>query len=58
MPRRHLLLLFIEAGKPVFQIEYGPPSLAADVCPRANALGFDTLIKNLELDAPRTACRE
>jgi hypothetical protein len=51
-----LLLPFIEAGKPVFQIEYGPPSLAADVCPRADALGFDTLIKNLELDAPRTAC--
>ncbi|MGH2562722.1 MAG: endo alpha-1,4 polygalactosaminidase [Thermomicrobiales bacterium] len=53
-----LLLPFIEAGKPVFQIEYGPPSLATEVCPRAAALGFDTLIKNLELDAPRTACGE
>ncbi|MGH2535483.1 MAG: endo alpha-1,4 polygalactosaminidase [Thermomicrobiales bacterium] len=53
-----LLLPFIEVGKPVFQIEYGPPSLAAEVCPRAEALGFDTLIKNLELDAPRTACEK
>jgi hypothetical protein len=53
-----LLVPFIEAGKPVFQIEYGPPSLAAEVCPRALALGFDTLIKNLELDSPQTACSD
>ena len=25
--------------------------------PKANALNFDTLIKNLSLDAKRTACR-
>ena len=49
---------FIEAGKPVFQIEYGPPRLAPRICPRANALNFDTLIKNLRLDAERTPCRE
>ena len=48
---------FIDAGKAVFEVEYGTQSLAASVCPRANALGFDTLIKRLELDAFRIACR-
>ena len=52
-----LLEPFIEAGKPVFQIEYGSASRASRVCPRTNALNFDTLIKNLSLDAKRTACR-
>jgi hypothetical protein len=50
-----LLLPFIQAGKPVFGIEYqGSPQ---DFCPQANALNFDTLKKNLELDAWRIACR-
>lgn len=45
---------FIDAGKPVFHVEYaGSP---ATVCPAARALGFDTLIKDLDLGAPRTAC--
>jgi hypothetical protein len=27
------------------------------VCPQANAMSFDTLIKNLNLDAWRVSCR-
>jgi hypothetical protein len=51
-----LLLPFIAAGKAVFGVEYdGDP---ADFCPRANSLNFDWLVKNLELDAWRVACRE
>jgi hypothetical protein len=30
---------------------------ANQVCDDANALNFDTLIKHLDLDAPRVACR-
>lgn len=52
-----LLLPFLDAGKAVFQVEYGDASLAASICPRANALDFDTLIKNLDLDAWRIPCR-
>ncbi len=48
---------FLAAGKAVFQVEYGTAALAASVCPKANAMNFDTLIKNLNLDAQRTACR-
>jgi len=50
-----LLLPFIQAGKPVFGIEYqGDP---ASFCSQANSLNFDTLVKNLDLDAWRLACR-
>jgi hypothetical protein len=50
-----LLLPFIQAGKPVFGIEYqGDP---ASFCPQANSMNFDTLEKNLDLDAWRMACR-
>jgi hypothetical protein len=50
-----LLLPFIQAGKPVFSIEYqGNP---ASFCPQANSMNFDTLQKNLDLDAWRVACR-
>jgi hypothetical protein len=52
-----LLLPFIDAGKAVFQVEYGDASLADEICPRANDMDFDTLIKNLDLDAWRVACR-
>ena len=46
---------FVEMGKAVFGVEYlGDP---ADFCPQANALDFDWLKKNLDLDAPRVACR-
>jgi hypothetical protein len=51
---------FIAAGKAVLQVEYTDGNLAtkgATVCPKANALNFDTLIKHLDLDAPRHACR-
>lgn len=51
-----LLSPFITAGKAVFHVEYGDASLAATVCPTTSALGFSTLIKNLDLDAPRTTC--
>jgi hypothetical protein len=46
---------FIDAGKPVFGIEYiGSPD---DFCPEANQANFDWLKKNLELDAWRVSCR-
>jgi hypothetical protein len=51
------LLPFIQAGKPVFEIEYGTASLATTVCPQANALNFNTLIKDLDLDSFRISCR-
>jgi hypothetical protein len=46
---------FVDAGKPVFQVEY---KLApARFCPKANALDFNSLRKNLSLDEYRVACR-
>jgi hypothetical protein len=51
-----LLLPFIQAGKPVFGLEYqGDLQM---VCPQANALNFDVLFKHLELDAWRVSCRD
>lgn len=47
---------FITAGKAVFHVEYGDASLATTVCPTTTALGFSTLIKNLDLDAFRVTC--
>ena len=52
-----LLDPFVAAGKAVFQVEYGAAGLADTVCPQANAKDFDTLIKNLDLDDWRVACR-
>ena len=55
-----LLKPMVEAGKAVFQIEYANGSLqsrATEVCSKANALGFDTIIKRLDLDATRLSCR-
>jgi hypothetical protein len=49
------LLPFIAAGKPVFQVEY--QLSPAKFCPKANALNFNSLRKNLSLDAYRVACR-
>lgn len=51
------LLPFIAAGKAVFHVEYGDSGLAAQVCPAANRRNFDTLIKRVDLDAWRVACR-
>ncbi|HET8937975.1 MAG TPA: endo alpha-1,4 polygalactosaminidase [Polyangiales bacterium] len=50
----------VEAGKAVFQIEYANASLqarATEVCSKATALGFDTIIKRVDLDAARLSCR-
>ena len=55
-----LLKPFIAAGKAVFHVEYADGDLAATgatICPKANALNFDTLIKQLDLGPPRYACR-
>lgn len=50
------LLPFVEAGKPVFVIEY---ALApADFCPQALAWDFNALAKRRALDAYRVDCRE
>ena len=51
---------FIAAGKAVFHVEYTDGDLAEkgeEICPEATALGFDTLIKHLDLDAERYSCR-
>jgi len=48
---------FIAAGKAVFQVEYGGQTRANAICDDANALDFDTLVKRLDLDAVRIACR-
>jgi hypothetical protein len=47
---------FISANKPVFQIEYGSTALANTDCPKAKALGFETLIKDMNLDATTIFC--
>ncbi len=49
------LLPFIEAGKAVFGVEYEGDE--DEYCPLANALDFDWLAKDLDLDARRSACR-
>ncbi len=51
----NLLQPFIDAGKPVFNIEYELNT--AGFCPQANALNFNSLKKNLALDAYRSPCR-
>jgi hypothetical protein len=57
MKQCQLLDPFVAAGKAVFDIEYGDASLVSAVCPPSNARNFDTIIKKLELDAFRVACR-
>ncbi len=50
-----MLVPFIHACKAVFGVEYeGSPE---DYCPKANALNFDWLHKNWDLDAWRQSCR-
>ncbi|HTR67305.1 MAG TPA: endo alpha-1,4 polygalactosaminidase [Terriglobales bacterium] len=46
---------FVNAGKAVFEVEYS--GSASNICPKANALNFNTLLKDLDLTATRTACR-
>jgi hypothetical protein len=49
------LLPFLNANKAVFEVEYNlNPS---QFCPQANAMNFNSLKKDLALDATRTACR-
>ena len=50
-----LLAPFIAAGKPVHNIEYNLTT--SQFCSKANAMNFDSLKKNLSLDAARTPCR-
>jgi len=49
------LVPFVNAGKAVFGVEY---ELRTDqFCPEANAMNFDFLKKNYDLDAARKSCR-
>ncbi len=50
-----LLARFTDAGKAVFGVEYSlnPP----EFCPQANEAGFNFLLKRVELDSWRQACR-
>lgn len=51
------LSAFVDAGKAVLQVEYGGAGKKSSVCPKANAMNFDSMIKNLSLDAWRLPCR-
>jgi hypothetical protein len=46
---------FVQAGKPVFVIEY--ETKAEEFCPKANELNFNALQKNRGLDAFRISCK-
>ncbi|MDP1548216.1 MAG: endo alpha-1,4 polygalactosaminidase [Anaerolineales bacterium] len=50
-----MLLPFLEAGKPVFNIEYTLPT--SEFCPQSNALGLISIRKNLILDAFIESCK-
>jgi hypothetical protein len=51
----NMLTPFIQAGKPVFQVEY---QLSTDrFCPTANAMNFNSMKKKSSLNALRTPCR-
>ncbi len=50
-----LLLPFIEAGKPVFNIEYTLPT--DDFCSQSKELGINSIRKNLELDEYIDTCK-
>ena len=48
---------FVQAGKPVFAIEYREEGMQLkDFCPQAAALGMDAILKNQSLDAWLAAC--
>ena len=51
-----LLSPFVTAGKAVFTVEY--QRKPEQFCAQANALNFNSLYKNINLDAFRIACRE
>jgi hypothetical protein len=48
---------FVGAGKAVFQVEYVGTKSATTFCANDNALNFDGLLKNKNLDGYRVACR-
>ena len=51
------LMPFVNEGKPVVMIEYSHRNASlAEMCPFADALGFDTMIKDRALDAWREGC--
>jgi hypothetical protein len=50
-----LLLPFVQAGKPVMEIEYSLPK--AKFCPGANARNFNGIKKKLSLNSVRAVCR-
>jgi hypothetical protein len=50
-----MLLPFVEAGKPVFVIEY--ETSADEFCPRADELNFNAIQKNWGLDAFYVSCK-
>jgi hypothetical protein len=50
-----MLLPFLEAGKPVFNIEYTLPT--SEFCPQSNALGLISIRKNLILDTFIESCK-
>ena len=50
-----MLLPFVKAGKAVFGVEYELDT--AEFCAQANAMDFDWLKKNYDLDAERESCR-
>ena len=50
-----LLMPFIDAGKPVFEVEYKLNT--GRFCSEANALNFNAMKKRLSLNAYRVACR-
>lgn len=50
------LLPFIQANKAALEVEYGDAGLAATICPQANAMKLDTIIKDMDLDAFRVSC--
>lgn len=49
-----VLKAFINAGKPVFHVEYEVST--STFCPTTTALGFSSMRKNLDLDASRSPC--
>jgi hypothetical protein len=51
------LVPFIQAGKAVFEVEYGTQTTATKICPQANSMNFDSLVKDMNLDAFRISCR-
>ena len=53
-----MLLPFIEAGKPVWNVEYVEEGAKTAVfCPQANAYNFDSLLKEYDLGSWRESCR-